>query len=92
MAYGAFYIDGIGVEPRLVGAIASSEKGALSAPVKGLSGLYIFQVDDIQTSEKQTAEGEKVRAQAMAEGMAQQVALPAVQQMADIQDLRGKYF
>ena len=92
VAYGAFYIDGIGVEPRLVGAIASSEKGVLSAPVKGLSGLYIFQVDDIQTSEKQTAEGEKVRAQAMAEGMAQQFALPAVQQMANIQDLRGKYF
>ena len=38
------------------------------------------------------AEGEKVRAQAMAEGMAQQFAIPAIQQMAKIQDLRGKYF
>lgn len=34
----------------------------------------------------------KVRAQAMAEGMAQQFAIPAIQQMAKIQDLRGKYF
>ncbi len=92
VTFGSFYIDGVGVEPRLVGAIASSEKGALSAPVKGLSGLYIFQVEDIQTSDKQTAEGEKVRAQAMAEGMAQQFAIPAIQQMAKIQDLRGKYF
>ena len=92
VSFGSYYIDGLGREPRLIGAIASSEKGALSAPVKGLAGLYVFQVDDIQTSEKQTTEGEKVRAQAMAEGMAQQFALPAIQQMAEIQDLRGKYF
>ena len=88
----SYYIDGIGMEPRVVGAIASSEKGALSAPVKGMSGVYLFEVDEIQTEEKQTSEAEKVRAQAMAEGMAQQFAIPAVQQMAKIQDLRGKYF
>ena len=89
----SFYINGPGVEPRLVGAIASTtEQGVVSGPVKGLSGVYVFQVDDIQTADKQTAEGEKVRAQAMLEGMTQQYALQAVQQMANIQDLRGKYF
>lgn len=57
-----------------------------------MSGVYVFVVDNIATEEKQTAEGEKVRAQAVAENMAQQMALPAIQQMAEIQDLRGKYF
>ena len=57
-----------------------------------MSGVYVFEVGDVQTEEKQTAEGEKVRAQAMAEGMAQQLAYPAIQQMAKIQDLRGEYF
>ncbi len=90
--FGAYYIDGVGVEPRMIGAIASADKGVVSAPVKGFSGVYLFQVDDVQTADKQTAEGEKVRAQAMAEGMAQQFALQAIQQMAKIQDLRGKYF
>ena len=92
VTFGSFYIDGIGMEPRLVGAIASSEQGVLSAPVKGMSGVYVFEVGDVQTEEKQTAEGGKVRAQAMAEGMAQQFAYPAIQQMAKIQDLRGEYF
>ena len=93
VSYASFYGNGPGIEPRLVGAIASTtEKGVVSAPVKGMSGRYVFVVDDIQTEEKQTAEGEKVRAQAVAENMAQQMALPAIQQMADIQDLRGKYF
>ncbi len=91
--FASYFIAGMGVEPRVVGAIASTEEtGAVSAPVQGLSGVYIFQVDDITTADKQTAEGEKVRAQAMAEGMAQQMVMPAVQQMAKVQDLRGKYF
>lgn len=38
------------------------------------------------------SEGEKVRAQAMAESMAQQFSVQAIQQMAKIQDLRGEYF
>ena len=93
VTFGAFYVTGPGFEPRLIGAISSTtEKGGLSAPVKGLSGVYVFEVDDIQTSDKQTAEGEKVRAQAMAESMAQQFSVQAIQQMAKIQDLRGKYF
>lgn len=66
----------------------------MAGPRQGaLGGLLLFpEVDDITTAEKQTEEGEQVRAQAMAEGMVQQYALQAVQQMADIQDLRGKYF
>ena len=54
--------------------------------------LFIVEVEDAQQTEKQNAEGEKVRAQAMYENMAQQFFLPAVQQMAKIEDLRGKYF
>ena len=93
VTFGAFYVNGPGFEPRLIGAISSTtEKGVLSAPVKGLSGVYVFEVDDIQTSDKQTAEGEKVRAQAMAESMAQQFSVQAIQQMAKSQDLRGEYF
>ena len=93
VTFGAFYVNGPGFEPRLIGAISSTtEKGVLSAPVKGLSGVYVFEVDDIQTSDRQAAEGEKVRGQAMAESMAQQFSVQAIQQMAKIQDLRGKYF
>lgn len=93
VTFGSFYINGPGVEPRMVGAIASTtQTGAVSAPVKGLSGVYVFQVDDIQTTDKQTPEGEQVRAQAMAESMAQQFSVQAIQQMAKIQDLRGQYF
>lgn len=92
VSFASYFVEGAGLEPRLVGAIASSEQGELSAPVKGMTGLYVFRTDDIQTADKQTAEGERVRAQAMAESMAQRLAIPAIQQMAEIEDLRGRYF
>lgn len=88
--YGSFYVNGIGIEPRLVGAIsATEEQGTLSAPVKGMSGLYYYQVDDIAVEDKQNPEAERVRAQAAAEQAAQQGALNAIQQLAEIRDLRS---
>ncbi len=92
VGYASYFIDGAGMEPRLVGAIASSERGVVSAPVKGMSGVYVFRTDDVQTSEKQTSEAEQVRAQAMAESRAQQFVFRAIQEMAGVEDLRGKYF
>ncbi|MEG1864677.1 MAG: peptidylprolyl isomerase [Alistipes sp.] len=92
VTFASYYINGPGVEPRMVGQISATDKGTVSKPVKGLSGVYIFRVDDIQTAATQTPEGEKVRAQAMIENMAQQYSIPAIQQMAKVEDLRGKYF
>lgn len=92
-SFGAYYISGPGLEPRLIGAIATAEQGAVSEPVKGLSGLYVFCVDAVTTDDStQTPEAEQVRAQAVQESMVSQYAAQAVQQMAEIKDLRGKYF
>lgn len=93
VTFGSYYINGVGVEPRLVGAITNtSDVNVLSAPVKGNMGACVFVVTNIATGEQQSADAEKVRLQATAEGISQQAALFAVQQMADIHDLRSKYF
>ncbi len=90
--YGAFYVQNLGFEPRVVGAITAAEQGNFSAPVKGNSGVFLFLVENIATEEKQTADAEKVRAQATAENMAMQASLSAIQQMAEMEDLRARYF
>ncbi|MDE5694585.1 MAG: peptidylprolyl isomerase, partial [Alistipes sp.] len=93
VSYNAYYIDGVGMEPRLVGAIAAVDQtGAVSAPVKGFNGLYVFRVDAIDRDSAQTVEDERVRAQALAENRVSQFVMPAIQQLARIKDLRGKYF
>ena len=80
-------------EPALVGAIANTKStGELSAPVKGSSVAAVFVVDGISTSEEQTADAEKVRKQAYLEGMFPQLSMMALQNMVEIEDLRGKYF
>ena len=54
--YDAYYIPGIGVEPRVLGTISSLEAGKLSAPVKGASGVYVLVNDTITpAAEAQTA-------------------------------------
>lgn len=91
--YSSYYINGVGFEPRLVGAIASTTVAdELSAPVKGTSGVYYFVVDQISDSATQSVDAERVRLQAAAESMAQQASLYAVQELAKIKDLRSRYF
>ncbi len=89
----SFTAANLGLEPRVVGAIASAEQtGKVSEPVKGYSVAVVFVVDDIAKSDVQTPEAEKVRLQATQENMSVQSAVMALQRMSDIQDLRGKYF
>lgn len=92
VAYGAFRAGNIGFEPRVQGAIAAADKGVVSPLVMGNTGAFVFVVDEVADDDHQTSEAEKVRLQALAENAAQQKALPALQEMADIQDLRGRYF
>jgi len=92
VAFNTYFIDNAGMEPRLIGAIVSGKEGVVSAPVKGLSGVYVFRVDEVQQSGTQTEEAERVRLQATAESVVPQFSLQAIQDMAGIDDLRGKYF
>ncbi len=93
LKYPVYYIDRVGIEPRLIGAITSTEQtGELSAPVKGTLGAYVFVVDQIAQSETQTTEAEQVRLQAQSENSFMQWALPVVEQLAEVEDLRPAYF
>ena len=81
------------LEPHLAGSIANTTAtGQLSVPVKGYSNAVVFVVDEITKSETQTADAEKVRQMATLENNAYQLASIALQNMGEIEDLRGQYF
>ncbi len=88
---GSYYVQGLGLEPRVVGAIASSNSaGAVSAPIKGNTGLYIFEVSEVvEAEEPQTADAEKVRAESMQQRVAQQMLFGALESLSNIKDMRG---
>ena len=88
----AYYVKGLGVEPRVLGAVVAAETGKLLPLVEGNSGVYAVVVDEVAVDEKQTAEAERVKAQAEAESMASRRAMFAVQEKANIVDNTVKYF
>jgi peptidyl-prolyl cis-trans isomerase D len=91
----AYYVKGLGVEPRVLGAVASvsaDATGALLPLVEGNSGVYAVVVDEVAVEDKQTVEAERVKAQADAESMASRRALWAVQEKANIVDNTVKFF
>ncbi len=90
---GSYYIQGIGVEPRVLGSIAAAEAGALSKAIKGNSGAYIYVVDTVtEAEEPQTVENERVKLQSQAEALAGRRASMAIQDAAQIKDNTVKYF
>ena len=89
--FNSYYVNGLGLEPRVIGSICSSNEGVVSEAVKGANGLYVFEVDSITESEEPlSAESEKVRGESMAVQMTQQMLFMALESMADVKDLRGK--
>lgn len=91
----AYYVPGFGVEPRVLGALATvsaDATGALLPLVEGTSGVYAIVVDEVAVAENQTIDSERVKAQSQAESMASRRAMYAVQEMANVVDNTVKYF
>ncbi len=86
------YVPGIGVEPKVVGAITLNNSVGLTAPIQGLSGVYVLEIAPAVTTADQTESMESALAQATVEDRMSQYVFNAVQGMASIKDLRGKYF
>jgi peptidyl-prolyl cis-trans isomerase D len=79
-------------EPAAAGAIAMSAQGEQGI-VKGGSAAVVYVVDEVLTeAEARSAEEEKARLQTTNENMSVQYAFGALQNMVEIEDLRGKYF
>ena len=90
----ATYVQGLGIEPRVVGSFATvtaENKGALLPLVDGGRGVYAVVVDEVAVAEEQTAEAERVRLQAEEEMKASR-AMWAIQEGAEIVDNTVKYF
>ena len=49
--FNSFYVNGVGVEPALIGAVSAVQPGALSKPVVGMAGVYLFDVTGRQNTD-----------------------------------------
>ncbi len=91
--YTDYAINDSTFEPAAAGAIATTESGSLGQ-AKGNGAAVFFVVEEVvaETEAPRTAEEEKARLQTTNENMSIQYAMGALQNMVEIEDLRGKYF
>ncbi|MDR2802371.1 MAG: SurA N-terminal domain-containing protein [Prevotellaceae bacterium] len=95
---GSNFISGVGLEPKLQGSVAGAPENALTGPVKGSLGAYMFTVTRRYTGAAYTIEEEKAREQYM-EKYDQMTLMQRYQEFydvleksADVQDRRGRFF
>lgn len=90
--FNSFYIEGVGVEPKLIGAVTGVEESAQSKPVAGNAGVYLFDVTSRSAIETVTPESERVRLEANAQAYIIERANQALVDAVEITDNRVKFF
>lgn len=90
--FNSFYIEGVGVEPKLIGAVTGVEESAQSKPVAGNAGVYLFDVTSRSAIETVTPESERVRLEANAQAYIIERANQALVDAIEITDNRVKFF
>lgn len=91
----AYHVQGLGVEPRAIAALASvtaENKGVVLPLVEGRRGVFAIVVDEVATAETQTLDAERVKAQAAEEMKARRSAWAAIQDGIEVVDGTVKYF
>lgn len=90
--FNAYSVPEMGMEPAVVGTACSIAQDKISAPVKGLSGVYIVKVTSISQGSDSDVKAEQTR---LAQGMGYRVnyqSFEAHKKVAEIEDKRAKFY
>ncbi|MGD9928581.1 MAG: SurA N-terminal domain-containing protein [Mangrovibacterium sp.] len=87
-----YSIPALGVEPAVVGTVASLQKDQLSAPVKGNNGVYLLKVVTITEGEDTGVASEKQRLDQALGYRAAYQAYEAQRKSVEIEDKRAKFY
>ena len=90
--FNSFFVPGVGVEPKLIGAVTGAEENVVSKPVAGSAGVFLFDVTSRKNLETATPESEKVRLEANAKAYISERINQALIAASEITDKRVKFF
>ena len=92
VSFSAFSIPGAGIEPLLIAATASMSEGAISQPVEGINGVYLFVVTQITEPEETGAEIARERLNITYINRSMSEAVQALRKAADVKDWRSNFY
>ncbi len=90
--FASYIVNGLGIEPRFVGAFSNSKAGAAPAIVEGVSSVIVYQVDDTASSEATDYDAAKVYLQSYGAYYLDSRLSQAIADECTIVDNRAKYF
>src|SRR6185437_11044288 len=86
-------VQNLANEPALVGAVAGSKANVVSQPVKGQSGVFVFEITNINTIKPPTNyDRDRVEMMRRNGGTLTGMADEALRKLADIKDFRYLYY
>lgn len=92
ISFNSFSIPGLGLEPAVVGTVASIETDKISAPVAGNNGVYIVKVTSVNQMGDTDAVAEKQRLAMNMTSRAAAQAYEAQKDVASVVDKRSKFY
>jgi len=92
VTFGSSAIMGIGMEPKLAGAVNVAPEQTLSGPVKGENGVYVFSIDAREIGAAYTIEDERMRSDRAYMQRLFLTFLPTLEKAAKVEDWRYRYF
>ncbi len=90
--FGMYTLPELGVEPSVAGTVAALEKGKISPPEKGNSGIFVVEVVSATESAEGKVEEEKDRLTQSLAYRANYQAYEAHRKAAEIEDKRSKFY
>lgn len=89
----SFFIQPVGMDLRLIGAIAGAQPDRISKPVAGVTGVSVFTVTDQKDAPNPlSAEDEKIRLESNTLYRVDARTAQAITEEADIKDMRIRFF
>ena len=92
ITFNSMQIPGTGMEPKIIGAATSLAAEQLSEPLVGNSGVFVLKVTSVTPGSDEDLQGERQRLVQNQSFRAASQAYEAHRELADIDDLRAKFY
>ena len=92
IAFSAFSIPNVGVEPKLIGAATSLDEGSISQPISGNNGVFVVTVNQITEPEADALQQAKDRLVTTYTNRSLSESVQALRKAANVEDMRSKFY
>ena len=90
--FGAYFLPGLGVEPKVIAAAVTAPQGKIVGPIQGTNAVYVLQsTAKTSNAAMMNVDAERQRISSMVAQRAAYELYQSMFELAEVKDLRGKY-